>query len=141
MNVPILLHAAVLILSSIVSVAPPSSHRNAVAQPTNLNRLGNLFPCVGSATQLSPERGGAADQFGHPQKRFFLLGCFLLKKTSSARALRRPSSDSRTVAANFLKNSVKRGRLCLFFSFCLGCLRRSALAKSVPHLQLSALLR
>ena len=31
-----------------------------------------------------------------------------------------------------------RGRLCLSSAFCFGCLRCSALAKSVPHLQLSA---
>ena len=36
------------------------------------------------------------------------------------------------------ENSVRCGRLCLSSAFCFGCLRCSALAKSVPHLQLSA---
>ena len=68
----ILFPAAVLILSSVVSVAPFCSHKNVVVQPTNLDCLGNLFSCVNSAPQFSPKHRGAADQFGLPQKFFFL---------------------------------------------------------------------
>ena len=91
------------------SVAPCNSHQNTVAQPTKSNFLRNLF---------------------------FPLKKFLLKELSSASTIRSSSSDSQAKVANFLKNSVKCTRPGLSSSFCFGCLKCSAWAKSVPHLQL-----